>query len=334
MLCRHGRLLRLGSLVVAVAAVVVLLVSLRAPARAQGALPTTAGEQIAYLADRYANGLTLRFGDTLSATTIATNRAVLANGLTSLLTQPLPSRDLLELGQWVERQGADLADQPVDEEVPCVTRSLLNDVREYLSRPAPSDPREAAYALQAVLAQTGEVFDALRQEMAAQWSDVAQDTDEMVGGAIASQTDLISAAAYSRVSPYMKRLLTQAEVDELIQSARRIAREERQGWNDMAARMPEERRAIYVADPGPKQSSMIMAAARVEYGIMGASYKPPASVLGSAQEFQAIVATREAPRPRRRATHEGCPGGARDFLANHAPRGRPRLDCLSPPRVP
>jgi hypothetical protein len=291
---KHGWLLRLGILAVVVLAVVVASLSLRVPAGAQGPLPTTAGEQIAYLADRYANGLTLRCGDTLSASAIGTNREALANGLTSLLTQPLPPRDLLELGQWTERQGVEIGDWPTDEEVPSVTRSLLNDVKEYLSRPPTGDARESAHALQAILAQTGTVFDALRQELVVQWRDVAPDADAMAGGAIASQTDLLDAAAYSRVSPYMKRLLTQAEMEELVALARKTAQEQRQEWDEFAAGLDGEARAQFLADAETMREHMVGTAARVEYAILGASYVPPASVRGTTQEFESIVAARSA----------------------------------------
>jgi hypothetical protein len=204
-----SRLLRLAILAAVVTAAVVVLVSHWPPARAENTLPTTVADQVTYLADRYANGLTLCYGDYLSAAAIATNRAELANGLTSLLTTPLPLDDLLDLGQWVERQwGPPFLDRPVDEEIPGVTRGLLDEVKQYLSRPPRGDARQDALAIRAILAQAGEVFEALRKEMIAQWADVVPEADTEVPGVIAGEMNLIEKAAYSRISPYMKRLFT------------------------------------------------------------------------------------------------------------------------------
>ncbi len=294
------RVVRLGALAVTLA--VALSITCREPVYAQAPLPTTVNDQVTYLADRYANGLALRFGDTLSSTGISTNRTALVSGLNSLLTKPFSPQELLELGQWAERQGSEMADEPVDAELPPVTRSLLNDVKEYLARPPAADSRTHWLAVRAVLAQTGTIFDALRKEMAAQWADVTPEADAKAGQAIASQTQLLNAAAYSRISPYLKRPFTPAEMEELIASARKTAQEQRQNWDGTAARLSDELRAQYTADPGPLESRLVISAALTQYGILAASYQVPAEVTCTKQESQEIRAARAA----RAAAREGA----------------------------
>jgi hypothetical protein len=263
--------------------------TLLAPVCALGAPPTTVGEQVAYLADRYANGLDCRFGDTLSTAAIAANKAQLSEGLAALITKPLGSDELLELGQWMERQGVPHFDRPVDLELAPVTRNLIEDTRQYLSR-QPWD----AHLILAIEAQAGEVLDALRKEMIVQWRELVPDVEAKAAGIVSSQTFPIGEAANSHISPFIKRLFTQAEMDALVAFAQKKARDERQHWEDFGARMSPEMRAVFAADPEPMRVHMVVTAAQVQYQIMATSYKPPSGVGVMPEEFKAILEARDA----------------------------------------
>jgi hypothetical protein len=94
-------------------------------------------------------------------------------------------------------------------------------------------------------------------------------------------------------------------MDKLIEAARNTARDERQQRDDMAARMPEERQAIYVADPDVIGVYMRETAASVEYRILGTSYPTPPSVLGTMEESMEELRAIEAARAARDAAEGG-----------------------------
>lgn len=264
--------------------------TLLAPVCALGALPTTVETQVDWLADRYAEDLELYSPSGLSAQSIATSRAEVAGGLRSIITQPLTRQQLRELNQWLASDKFLPSDvTPADLRLHAWAASGLEAIRLYLSRP-PVTPEQRL----PIRAQTGIVFNALRKELAAQFSGAIAEPEAKATGAVFSQTFLVSAAAISPVSPKMKRLFTPTEMDMLAQYARDAAVRARTDWDEAMARVSEEERAAYAASLEERFVYLVGAAAQLQYKILGTSYTPP-EVL-TKEEWQAVIDAEAAER--------------------------------------
>jgi hypothetical protein len=258
---------------------VLLFLTLLASACALGALPTTVEAQADWLADRYAVALELSY-EGLSAESIQVSRAELANGLRSVIAAPLTRQQLREVGQWIVTDAVSPGGPtPPDLELHCWAGLTLEAIRSYLSRPP------LTFALhRGIMAQAGIVFDALRRELAAQFSGVISDAESKTTGVVFGDTFLVSAAATSPVSPQMKRLFTPGEMDMLVEKARDMAASARRDWDESVARAAEEERAAWAASLEARSVYLTGAAARTQYLILGTSYTPPAILTKAEQQ--------------------------------------------------
>jgi len=259
----------------------VTLLTLLAPTRSWAALPPTVEGQADFLAHRYAQSLEL-LSEALSAESIQASRAELAQALRSVIAQPLTRQQLRELDQWMVTNAVPPGElTPPDLELHNWVGLTLDAVRAYLSRPALTPELHRA-----VMAQAGIVFDALRRELTAQFSGVMSEVETNVAGVVFGDTFLVSAAATSPVSPFMKRLFTTAEMDMLLQYARDAAVTARRDWDDSVASVAEEKRAAWAASLGARSVHLRGAAAQTQYQILATSYTQPRILTGD--EYQAL----------------------------------------------
>jgi len=291
-------MMRVSCLSVVSALCVLLYLTLLAPACVLGALPTTVESQADWLADRYAGVVELAY-ERLSAESIQVTRAEMANGLRSVIAAPLSRQQLRELDEWVVTKAVPAGDlTPPELELHRWVGLALDAVRLYLSRP-PMAPE----LHRAIMAQAGVVFDALRRELAAQFLGLIPDVETSAAAGVFGDTFLVSAAATSLVSPFMKRLFTSAEMEMLVQYARDAAVGVRADWDNALARAPEEGRAAYTAWVA-QFGYFGRAAAQTQYKILATSYILPA-VLTEAEQRAVVDAYAEDRAAARAAAETG-----------------------------
>ncbi len=195
---------------------------------AWAAVPLTADQQAEWLGDVYAAGLQYHYGAGLSEQSVATTRDELLAGIKGTLAQPLDLQQLCDLTPWVFRRTAMGQYPPPDLELLQRRANMLNVIGLYLARPQLGEQEEGEQ-VERVIAQVGAVFGILESALVEQFRDVP-DAEVLAAGETLMESSRLVEQARSPVSPYAKRLLSDAEMGQLKQDAKALASEARGDW--------------------------------------------------------------------------------------------------------